>query len=75
MQNIMIKLCKQLQGWNLTDNCDRFDFNSEDGDAILTMVFRDGVIKIADDVEYYSETYYTDYEPITLSEYEDRLRN
>ena len=74
MKNIMKKLYKQLKGWNLTDNYERFDFYSEDEDAILTMVYRDGVIKIADSVEYYSETYYTDYESLTLNEYENRLQ-
>lgn len=78
----MKQLCEQLKGWNFRYYKDKdkygdyvaFNFYSNNSDAILTMLSTNGKIEIANDVEYWSEDYYTDYEPITLKEYENRLK-
>lgn len=82
MYHVMQKLCDTLDGWNFhCYNCILdskeyilFDFYTKDGGAILTMKCADGIIHIADDVEYWNEGYYTDYESITLNEYNERLK-
>lgn len=78
----MKQLCEQLKGWNFHyyKNTNKygddiyFDFYSNDGGAILTMHAYNGEIKISDNVEYWNEDYFTDYEQITLKEYENRLK-
>lgn len=82
MYHVMQKLCDTLDGWNFRSfkNKDKygddisFDFYSKDGSAILTMRYSNGKIEIADDVECWNEEYYTDYESITLNEYNERLK-
>lgn len=82
MIEIMHKLCEQLDGWNFHyyKNTNKygddiyFDFYSNNGDAILTMHALNGKIEIANDVEYYNEKNYTDYESITLEEYNNKLK-
>lgn len=80
MIEVMIKLCKQLDGWNFhiykeSENNYHciFDFYSNDGDAVLTMHSTNSKIELANDVEFWNEEYYSDYEPITLEEYNKRL--
>ncbi len=82
MYHVMQKLCDTLDGWNFHSykNQDKygddilFDFYTKDGSAILTMKYSNGTISITNDVEYWNEKHYTDYENITLNEYNERLK-
>ena len=73
MKKIMKSFCGQLNGWNFEeiDGGIRFDFWTKNGNAILTLIAENNEIKLSNIVEYYEND--TDYEHITLKEYEEKI--